>query len=71
MASSNFKNLVPGWYIKSSFSPPVDFINIKRANFLYKRRFSSYVLALSKNVVQKIRTFNVDEIDTSSKFHQR
>ncbi len=31
----------------------VNFINVKRANFLYELRFSSYVLALSKNLYEK------------------
>ncbi len=31
----------------------VNFINILHANFLYKRHFSSYVLALSKNSYKK------------------
>ena len=32
--------------------------------------FSSYVLALSKKFVRKIRAFNVDEIDRRCQFHQ-
>ncbi len=55
--------------------PAVNFINVKRSNFLYKCRFSSYGLALSKNLyvtlekaaktmfVPKIRMQSVDEID--------
>ncbi len=31
----------------------VNFINVKRTNFSYERRFSSYVLALSKNSYEK------------------
>ncbi len=31
----------------------VNFINVLRTNFLYERRFSSYVLALSKNLYEK------------------
>ncbi len=31
----------------------VNFINVKRANFSYEHRFSSYVLALSKNLYKK------------------
>jgi len=31
----------------------VNFINVKLTNFLYKLRFSSYVLALSKNLYEK------------------
>jgi len=34
-------------------TPGVDFINILRTNFSYERRFSSYVLALSKNSYEK------------------
>jgi len=41
----------------------VTFINILRTHFSYKCHFSSYVLALSKKFVQKIRAFNVGEID--------
>jgi len=31
----------------------VNFINVKHTNFLYKHRFSSYILALSKNLYEK------------------
>ncbi len=31
----------------------VNFINVKRTNFLYRHRFSSYVLALSKKLYKK------------------
>jgi len=31
----------------------VNFINVLRTNFLYERRFSSYILALSKNSYDK------------------
>ena len=31
----------------------VNFINVKRTNISYKRRSSSYVLALSKNLYEK------------------
>jgi len=48
----------------------VNFIIVKRANFLYECHFSSYVLALLKKFVQKICTYNVDEIDTWSHFHK-
>ncbi len=48
--------------------PGVNFINVKRANFLYECHFF-YVHVTRKSCrnvtfVQKIRTFNVDEIDT-------
>jgi len=33
--------------------PGVNFINVKRANFTYECRFSSYILALSKNSYEK------------------
>ncbi len=36
-----------------TLTPAVNFINIKRAIFLYKRCFSSYVLTLSKNSYEK------------------
>jgi len=35
-------------------TPTVNFINVLRKNFSYKRRFSSYVLALSKNLYEKV-----------------
>jgi len=34
-------------------TPGVNFINVLRTNFSYERRFSSYVLALSKNLYKK------------------
>ncbi len=49
----------------------VNFINVKHANFLYERYFDSFfssnmyiVKAAETTFVQKICTFNVDEIDT-------
>ncbi len=33
--------------------PRVNFINVLRTNFLYKHRFSSQILALSKNLCEK------------------
>jgi len=53
----------------------VKFINIKRTNFLYKRRFGSsfyniYVTrkkAAEMKFVQKICAFNFDEIDCSNR----
>jgi len=40
--------------LKTMFiQPAVNFINVKCANFLYERSFSSYVLALSKNSYKK------------------
>jgi len=47
-----------------SMLPAVHFINVIRAHFLYKRLFSSYVLALAKNSYKKSAQKNVDEIDT-------
>ncbi len=44
----------------------VNFINILRTSFLYKRRFGSFFqlhFGFVKNFVQKIHAFNVDEID--------
>ncbi len=41
----------------------VNFIKCIRSNISYERRFSSYSLALSKNLYKKTRTYNVDEID--------
>ncbi len=34
-------------------TPGVNFINVKRTNFLYEHHFSSYILALSKNLYEK------------------
>jgi hypothetical protein len=45
----------------------VNFINIKRASFSYECHFSSYALALSKNLYQT-RANNVDEIDSWTGF---
>jgi hypothetical protein len=49
----------------------VNFINVKHTKFLYKHCFGSfyYVYVTTKKAtemtfVRKIRTFNVDEIDT-------
>jgi len=42
--------------------PGVNFINILRTNFLYKRLFSMYMCS----VIQKICKFNVNEIDNST-----
>ncbi len=47
------------------FTTGVNFINIIRTNFLYERRFSSYMYiekGAEMMFVQKICTFNVDEI---------
>ncbi len=56
------------------FSPGVNFINILRTNFSYKRRFGSFYYvhvtrkkAAEMTFVQKTRSFNVDEIDISEK----
>ncbi len=52
------------------FLPPVvNFINVKRTNFSYERHvlaaFSNYMYVRRKTtLVRKIRTSNVDEIDT-------
>ncbi len=45
-------------------TPGVNFINVKRAHFLYKHLFSSYVLALNKLWYEKFVHKNIDEIDT-------
>ncbi len=52
----------------------VDFINVKRTNFLYERHFGSfyYVHVTRKKAdkttsVQKIHVFNIDEIDYRGK----
>jgi hypothetical protein len=70
MDHKDFKN-----YFKFDFRTPVcpvvNFINVKRAIFLYGLHFgsifSSYmyvVKTVETTSVQKICTFNVDEIDT-------
>jgi len=54
--------------------PAVNFTNVKWTNFLYEcwywQLFSSYMYVAEMTFVQKIRTFNVDEIDTRAWFHQ-
>jgi len=50
--------------------PGVNLLNILRTNFSYERCFSSYVLALLKNLYEKTRVYNVDEIDYRCQFHQ-
>ncbi len=49
-------------------TPIVNFINVKRANFSYKRwfwqLFSSYMYVAETTFVRKKRAKNVDEIDT-------
>ncbi len=57
--------------ISPSFMHGVNFINIKRTNFLYEYHFGSFyyvhvtaLKAAETTFVWKIRTFNVDEIDT-------
>jgi len=57
MQGLNFKQ------VAIMLSQGVNFINVLRTNFSYKRRFSSYVLAFSKNSFQKIWAFNIYEID--------
>jgi hypothetical protein len=49
VVSSGLTVPAPGIRLGLLDLPAVNFINIKRVNFLYARRFSSYVLALSKN----------------------
>jgi len=44
----------------------ITLITGQHTHFLYERRFSSYVLALLKKFVQKMSTYNIDEIDTWS-----
>ncbi len=46
--------------------PVVNFINVKHANFSYKRHFSSFFSSYMYVVkaVWKIHMFNIDEIDT-------
>ncbi len=39
--------------VMMKLTPAVNFIKVKHANFLYERRFSSYILALSKNLYVK------------------
>jgi hypothetical protein len=48
-------------------TPAANFINIIRTIFLYERRFGSFFSSVEKAAktafVQKIRTYNADEID--------
>ncbi len=44
---------LPSFFINSESQPALNFINVKRTIFLYERRFSSYILALSKNLYKK------------------
>ena len=46
-------------------APGVNFINIKCACFSYKRLFFQLRFGFEQTFVQKIRVFNVDEIDGS------
>jgi hypothetical protein len=53
-----------------SCKPGVNFINVKRTNFLYERRFDSFFYlhvtvkkAAEVMFIRKTRGFNVDEID--------
>jgi len=54
--------------------PGVNFINVKRTNFSYKRCFGNVHVTWKKlpkpMFVQKICAFNVDEIDPCGQFHQ-
>jgi len=54
--------------------PIVNFINVKRTNFLYERMFWQLLLhicrAAKMTFVRKTRAFYVDEIDTYSQFRQ-
>jgi len=66
----NFKFLVINVYRSITMRSGVNFINVKRTNFSYKRCFSSfyYVHVTRKKTakmtfVRKIRAFNIDEID--------
>jgi len=45
------------------------YVRIFRPNGI-SAAFSSYILALAKKFVRKMRMFNVDEIDGRSQFHQ-
>ncbi len=55
-----------GW---RSFSG-VNFINIIRTNFLYKRRFSSYILALWKNLYEKRVRITLMKLTTGSRLEE-
>jgi len=51
----------------TSLTPGVNFINVKLMNFSYERRFGNIHVTWKKlpkpTVVQKIRAFNIGEID--------
>jgi len=49
------------------FTTGVNFINIIRTNFLYERRFSSYVLALLKNLYEKCARIMLMKLTTVGK----
>ncbi len=51
-------------------TPAVNFINVFFLLFLYKRLFSSCVLALEAKFHMKNARLNIDEIDTWGQFHQ-
>jgi hypothetical protein len=42
----------------------VNFFNVLCTIFLYKRRFGSLESGFEQNLVQKMRSNNIDEIDT-------
>ncbi len=55
-------------------SPGVNLINIFLRTFFAQKSFlaafSICVLALAKKILQKMRVYNVNEIDSSNQFHQ-
>ncbi len=46
----------------------VNFINILRTNFLHERRFSSYILALSKNLYKKFARLTLMKLTAAHPF---
>ncbi len=51
-------------------TPGVNFINIIRTNFSYKRRFSSYFLALSKNSYEKCSRITLMKLTADSRSYK-
>ena len=45
----------------------VNFINILRTNFSYERHFSSYILALSKNLYEKFARFTLMKLTSKER----
>jgi len=51
-------------------TPGVNFINILRTHFLYKRRFSSYILALNKLLYKKFACLTLMKLTAADSGNQ-